>query len=453
MSPSPRRLNEFKKKQTSLDSAVYPAVVASPTDVTNSADTTNTESKTEQTNGDGKFENISDNGSEISDEGYRSLGVIQANLNGNLKRSSLHSQTSEEPEPNGMSIWEFFFVVFLPVFNSHFFFCFAIGRQEQTSSDSQLTPTDEQISVKTDAIESNSDTFDGTQPPPPPKTFEQSGVFITDDDITIDISTTTGLRKTGFSANLYGDDGTPKAVTKIPRSPMLVRRKSDLCSEIVTGLPVNSMRKSPVYRSVRKPTVTKEVTTVTPPQSKITSPKNMNTWNGRSTNKSRPALGNDTFQTPTQNSSFTRNTSTRTSQNLYDKNGRRIKSTNSSPTKTTTSPLAQQILEAAGNAKNDSQMLEKMKALLSKYTKVNANGKDYDEDDFTTAWVNSNGTLDRATTNCSPSPTKMQSKRSSAASSIDSNHSKETSVSILTARRDRGVSRIPAPIRQNTELY
>ncbi|KAG4072087.1 hypothetical protein HA402_015586 [Bradysia odoriphaga] len=422
MSPSPRRLNEFKKKQTSLDSAVCPTAVVSQLEPITTAEVT-TESKTEQTNGDG-VENISDNGSEISDEGYRSLGVIQANLNGNLKRSSLHSQTSEEPELN--------------------------GRQEQTSSDSQLTPTDDQISNKTDAIESNLDTCDASHTQP--KTFEQSGVFITDEDITIDISTTTGLRKTGFSANLYGDDGTPKATTKIPRSPMLVRRKSDLCSEIVTGLPVNSMRKSPVYRSVRKPTVSKETTPVAPP-SKMTSPKNINTWNGRSTSKNRPAVANDTFQTPAQNSSFNRNSSSRTSQNMYDKNGRRIKSTNSSPTKTTTSPLAQQILEAAGNAKNDSQMLEKMKALLSKYTKVNGNGKEYDDDDFTTAWVNSNGTLDRATTNFSPSPTKMQSKRSSAASSIDSNHSKDTSASIITTRRDRGVSRIPAPIRQNTELY
>lgn len=328
---------------------------------------------------------------------------------------------------------------------------FLTGRQEQTSSDSQLTPTDELISVKADTIETNSDTFDATQTPS--KTFEQSGVFITDEDITIDIATTTGLRKTALSAKLYGDDGNPKpTTTKIPRSPMMVRRKSDVCSEIVTGLSVNSVRKSPVYRSVRKPTVSKEAIPVTP-QSKITSPKNINTWSGRSTTKTRPSLGNDTFQTPSQNSSFNRNSSSRSSQNLYDKNGRRIKSTNSSPTKTTTSPLAQQILVAAGNAKNDSQMLEKMKALLSKYTKVNANGKDYDEDDFTTAWVNSNGTLDRATTNCSPSPTKMQSKRSSAASSIDSNNSKETSASIIASRRDRGTSRIPAPIRQNTVLY
>lgn len=66
--------------------------------------------KTDGNNGDGKFENISDNGSEISDEGYRSLGVIQANSNNNnnnsnvnqTKRASLNSQTStEDAELNG----------------------------------------------------------------------------------------------------------------------------------------------------------------------------------------------------------------------------------------------------------------------------------------------------------------------------------------------------------------
>lgn len=53
----------------------------------------------------GKFENISDNGSEISDEGYRSLGLIQNNGNGGQmganggsvdKRTSIHSQLSTD---------------------------------------------------------------------------------------------------------------------------------------------------------------------------------------------------------------------------------------------------------------------------------------------------------------------------------------------------------------------
>lgn len=51
-----------------------------------------------------KFENISDNGSEISDEGYRSLGVIQSNAQ---KRESIHSQASiDDAENNGECEWK-----------------------------------------------------------------------------------------------------------------------------------------------------------------------------------------------------------------------------------------------------------------------------------------------------------------------------------------------------------
>lgn len=56
---------------------------------------------TTNNNNDGanKYENVSDNGSEISDEGYRSLGLIQSN---NPKRISLHSQASnEDADTNG----------------------------------------------------------------------------------------------------------------------------------------------------------------------------------------------------------------------------------------------------------------------------------------------------------------------------------------------------------------
>lgn len=54
---------------------------------------------TSNSDGANKYENISDNGSEISDEGYRSLGLIQSN---NAKRISLHSQVSnEDADTNG----------------------------------------------------------------------------------------------------------------------------------------------------------------------------------------------------------------------------------------------------------------------------------------------------------------------------------------------------------------
>lgn len=356
-------------------------------------------------------------------------------------------------------------------------------RPDQTSSDSQLTPSDDISSKETAELsESSPDIVDAT-PIEAEKTFEKAGVFVTDDLITINVSNTTGLRKTGFSDNLYGDEhSAKKAISKIPRSPMTRRRSIDSVNSDtpVTGLPLMS-RKLPVYRSVRKPSpVNNETITV----AANTTKDNNGTWSGRSANKKRSSLGTEILQ-PLNNGSnkgsFQRQSDVRSSQCMYDKNGRRIKSTSTSPTKQATSPLAQQILEAAESAKNDAHMLEKMKLLLSKYTVTTKRGTNgaspsrtklsgntsspsrtastaspspskqnskEEYEDFTTAWVNSNGSLDRVSNCCSP--VKSHSKRSSAASSVDSTHGKDVTI---TARRDRGMSRIPAPIRQNTELY
>lgn len=341
-------------------------------------------------------------------------------------------------------------------------------RSDQTISDPITTPSDDIESKATDLSESSADAVDALPiEETPVKPFEQAGVYVTDDDITVNVSNSTGLRKTGFSDNLYADDGTPRRpFSKIPRSPMARRRSVDN-EAVTTGLPLIS-RKGPVYRSVRKqsPSVA-AASTVTPnetatPVTPAPKDSSINTWSGRSLSKKRPSLGNEIFQTSgTKNTSskntFQRNSDTRASYSTYDQNGRRIKSTSASTSPTKQSPLAQQILEAAENAKNDAQMLEKMKLLLSKYTnkgKVNggsstaAANKVYE--DFTTAWVNSNGSLDRVSNCCSPP--KMHSKRSSAASSIESTQSRGDTV-IPAQRRDRGISRIPAPIRQNTELY
>lgn len=104
MSPSPRRLGDLKsKKQTSFDLNVSGGATTSATVVQsngiNETESTKPNESAANTNGttttDGKFENISDNGSEISDEGYRSLGLIQQ-ANNQSKRASLHSQTSIE---------------------------------------------------------------------------------------------------------------------------------------------------------------------------------------------------------------------------------------------------------------------------------------------------------------------------------------------------------------------
>ena len=118
MSPSPRRLIDMRKKQSSLES--YGGSVSKFLPIT--AEINNgyegnydqsvvngshhggvgsmVQNSTETSaNNSNKFENISDNGSEISDEGYRSLGVIQSNAQ---KRESLHSQASiDDAENNG----------------------------------------------------------------------------------------------------------------------------------------------------------------------------------------------------------------------------------------------------------------------------------------------------------------------------------------------------------------
>lgn len=281
--------------------------------------------------------------------------------------------------------------------------------------------------------------------------FEKSGIFINEDAITLDIASSTGLRKTDFSA-LYDN----KKHSRIPRSPLPAIRSRRSSTENLSitdspdtrssGLPI-MQRKSPLYSSVRR-SIPKPMT------------NGKNTWNGRDTNptavtpnqavKKRPTLSNDTFQSPS--TPFSRNSPSRTShQGLkYDSNGRRIKpqasSVNTSPVKqasSSSSPLAQQLLAAAESAKNDTQIIETMKQLLRQYSEKSPTDTDYD--DFTTAWVNSNGALDRSSSTSSPTKSTFTAKQNSTISSADSCHSKDG-----LARR---TSRIPGPLRQKSELF
>jgi hypothetical protein len=103
MSPSPRRLIDIRKKQNSLEipSTAAATHISSVQIPLAQDEPLVSEVKAENGTSDGanKYENISDNGSEISDEGYRSLGLIQSN---NAKRISLHSQVSnEDADTNG----------------------------------------------------------------------------------------------------------------------------------------------------------------------------------------------------------------------------------------------------------------------------------------------------------------------------------------------------------------
>uniref|UniRef100_A0A1I8QEN7 GAR domain-containing protein n=1 Tax=Stomoxys calcitrans TaxID=35570 RepID=A0A1I8QEN7_STOCA len=541
MSPSPRRLIDMRKKQSSLESynngpkslpiTVEHSVNGSNTSnghvqfdsfdqSSSSGHGTATQSSDTSANSN-KFENISDNGSEISDEGYRSLGVIQSSAQ---KRESIHSQASMDDAENNV-------------------------RHDQTSSDSQFSPSEDATTTSQKTPETmensyntqNEDDLNHTDIDVGPQSlpavlnaeqiqvatnkFEQSGIYITDEAITVDIAENTGLKKSGYANKIFGSssedttDGIKVAAavattkkptakeqivggatnkSKIAYSPLATpqRRRSidnstcntgslqDLHSR--TGLPVMN-RAKPVYRSVRKPpsafgSINEARKSKSPAPVPATVAKDAhNTWSGRNaitgSSRKRPTLSSDTF-TPhpsgTGNaaaSPFERNSKTRSSHILYDSNGRRIKgctaSLTTSPVKNhANSPLAQQLLEAASSAKNDAQILEKMKTLLLQYSNTNSKvqgggqpsnaarsqnpKKSQVYDDFTSAWVHSNGNLERSAS-CSP-PTKAPSKRSSAASSCESNNSRDMSV-IVSPRRERGMSKIPAPVRQHTELY
>lgn len=288
------------------------------------------------------------------------------------------------------------------------------------------------------------DVIDSTELPneeiPSSENFNK--ITITDDEITLDISNSTGLRKTGFSEQIYAENPRKNFSSKIPRSPLPVRRRSveNLCmTEIETGLPLS--RKIPQYRSVRKPTASSMAKEI---------PKE-NTWSGRT--KRRPSLNNETYQQPSNSKPNSPSPNRKIISNnrptaQYDQNGRRIKpisaSANTSPIKNRiASPLAQQFLEVAGEAKDDAQFLAKMKALLEQYTnkKTSSNNK-YSNNDFTTAWVNGNGSVDHNDTSSSNSITPP--KKTSTGSEV-----KDT----LSSKRIGGLSRIPAPIRSNTGMY
>lgn len=278
-------------------------------------------------------------------------------------------------------------------------------------------------SISHDAIDSSTLSVDNSA---------KSVVKFSESLIAVDVSDSTGLRKTGFSDQIYTEASGRKMASKIPRSPTTIRRKSvENLSTTETGLPL--IRGIPQYKSLRK---VKEVT-------------KDNTWSGRMAKK-RPNLSNETYisqSKPNSPSPSRRSPAIRSGSTMqYDQNGRRIKpisvSANTSPIKTkVTSPLAQQFLEVAGQAKNDEQFLEKMKILLAQYTK---NEPNYDDEDFTTAWVKSNGTVEHSKT--------KNSKPTAKASSISGKSEQENAKEIPTRTSSR-LSRIPAPVRANTGLY
>uniref|UniRef100_A0A182N6V8 GAR domain-containing protein n=1 Tax=Anopheles dirus TaxID=7168 RepID=A0A182N6V8_9DIPT len=522
VSPSPRRIQEKRKPavpqqsnavgvhfECDKEAAVVPVATATavPSD--------------DEKN---RYESVSDNGSEISDEGYRSLGLVQgggqsaaatAGGAGGLRKGFGTSQhSSEDADTNGREYYKQCCTAehCLP---SYSYNIATSAHLDTTASDSQTSPTEDESSTKTNDEEltpitdeltavngsaehdSLIDCPDGAAS----GTFESYGVYVNDDEITVDIANATGLRKTGFSDRILDRTGVVApagaaagaggaAGTRIPRSPVGPRRKESAeSSSTATGTVTDELAVGSGLSGLRKPSIAKSVARkpaalVAPDAAPA---KETNTWSGRS-NKKRPSLTPQTFGgagkgAPSQNAApFTRNSPVRASlaaeRTMTGRNrtpkptgttGSACTSTNTSPSKSGSSDavalLLQQIKDTLDSGTNDTQIVERVRRLVSQ-TSV----PDELVDDFTTAWVHSNGNLDRSkvllagaggnsTATGSSSPSKPQSTLSKRASTV-SNASDSTQsncrdlASVVSPRRlDKGLSKIPAPVRSNTGLY
>uniref|UniRef100_A0A182VQD4 GAR domain-containing protein n=1 Tax=Anopheles minimus TaxID=112268 RepID=A0A182VQD4_9DIPT len=504
VSPSPRRIQETSvanKRKAGTASNATTGVVHFECDkdpVAPVAPVVGTTTVLPSEDDKNRYESVSDNGSEISDEGYRSLGLVQGGHSagntaggaGGLRKVFGNSQHSSEDADT----------------NAHL---------DTTTSDSQASPTEEESSTKTNdedltpisdelsvvnestdarhySIQHDSliDCPDGTVSTGPASgSFESYGVYVNDDEITVDIANATGLRKTGFSDRIMDRTSVaPSAAagaggvgSRIPRSPVGPRRKesaeSTASGTVTDELAVvnnHGLRKPSIAKSVaRKPTALAG-STVTNVESTA---KDTNTWSGRS-NKKRPSLTSQTFTATGKGTSapapapFTRNSPVRASlaaeRTMTGRNrtpkatGSACTSTNTSPSKSTSDAVAlllQQIKDTLDSGSNDTQIVERVRRLVSQ-TSV----PDELVNDFTTAWVHSNGNLDRskvilAGSGTGSSPSKPQSTLSKRASTL-SNASDSTQsncrdlASVVSPRRlDKGMSKIPAPVRSNTGLY
>lgn len=284
--------------------------------------------------------------------------------------------------------------------------------------------------------------------------FSKCGIVMNEDEISVDIASATGLRKTSFSEVLYEDNPIPAAKkaeeSRIMKIPMLLRRKSFDNFNIMINNDPEAFKRISSYRSPQKLQ-----------QQIVSMPLKENTWSSIQTNysKKRPPITSDTYKFPSRSTSLTRNTpldqeSTKIRQITKS---RASASVNTSPNKTNTlqSPLAQQLLEAAGEARNDAQILGKVKQILNNYAlKNNIN---VEVDDFTTTWVNNNGNLNRKNDEQHSEGESQLKPLSKISSTISSSMDSNPTISSIPVTSTRGIekmmSRIPTPVRSNTGLY
>ncbi|KAI8441750.1 hypothetical protein MSG28_005448, partial [Choristoneura fumiferana] len=313
-------------------------------------------------------ESASDNGSEVSDEGYRSLGVVAGSTQGSpstktTNRYSMHSQNSYDDAE----------------FNE---------RLDQDDGCHMDRERDDYVSLNT------------------------------------------GLRRTGYADTFYGgkkpssiDDksnrGSPEriVVPESNNSPSMSLRasrepespKKTIRSRQASRIPHSPVRaRTPSRGNTPSPKHTANPVQTSPKLTPKLPPSSRNTWSGRTApnqakTKARPTIGADTFDNPNkspkakakitpQTEAFKRNSPLRASSVTL----------RSPPNQKPLSPLLEHILRSTETAKDDAAVLEKMKEIIRTFSKgedslSRTSSKDSDYADFTSAWVMSDGKLERST--------------------------------------------------------
>lgn len=304
----------------------------------------------------------SDNCSEVSDEGYRSLGAVQpASGNGN-------PATCTQGSP--------------------------------TVADCQKQPVkpepEERSCVETDSIETGlRKTRIG--PASPLRASPSRSVASSSGDRTPRANSI--VRENSNVSRASSGSKTPRDSNSSPEGSPLKR-----------GTIRNSLRKPPTGSLSKASVVPK------PCQSPVSG---SNTWNGRQA-RQRPSIQSDTFLNPGQGSSaaplcattaspsgsFARKSPARQSLPRqssnggiqYDRNGRRVKTTvatttgslQSSPTKV--NPLLEQILQKVGHLQDEREVVQKLQDLLRDY-QAHSTGDGVANMEFTRAWIDGNGTV------------------------------------------------------------
>ncbi|XP_066591048.1 GAS2-like protein pickled eggs isoform X2 [Prorops nasuta] len=369
----------------------------------------------------------SDNCSEVSDEGYRSLGAVQPPTT-----TTTTTTNGTHPVPTAP--------VHSPIVAESY-------KQPGKSS----TASEVRSCVETESIETGlRKTKVGNASPVGAGSPSRSSKSA----------------KSAKSASSSGEDGEHTARSSwMPRESSNVSRTSSRsgsrtpqreCNSSPEGSPLkkgttrNSLRKPPAG-SLGKASANHEKS------HRRASPScGSNTWNGRQSCRQRPTLQSDTFLNPqaagqsvltaggtcATTPSFARKNPARqslprssvngapASSAQYDRNGRRIKppssSLQSSPTKVA-NPLLEQILQKVGHLQDERLVMRKLQDLIKDYQ-----GNDPAQDsasnmDFTRAWIDGNGTVQAL-----PNDNQI----------LNSPRKDPKSASCT----ERGLSRIPAPV-------